>query len=107
MLEHARQHRLGHQKHACDVDAHQPVPLLQRRLQERLDDDCTCVIEEHVWRADRSRNGCDRCIDFGFIGNVSFRKNCRAAGRLNFCDDSASGVLVAIDNADFGTLRRE
>ncbi len=69
--QHVRQHRLGHQEHALDVDVHLLVPVGFRGLQERFHDQDAGMIEQGVDRAKGVRVRSNCCLDRGSIGDVA------------------------------------
>ena len=65
------------------------------------------MIEEHVRRAERRRNGADRRIDLILVGDVGGGKHGRAARAPDLGDDRSPRFLVPVDNADLGAFGRE
>ncbi len=65
------------------------------------------MIEQHIGRAERRGDGCNRRVDLSFVGDVRGRKHSRAARCFDLGYDGTPRLLVAVDNADLGALGRE
>jgi hypothetical protein len=101
------QDRLRHQEHRTHVHRHQHFPFFQRRLEERLDDDRSGMIEKRGDRAIARDNIGNRPVDRGFLGNVDFEENRVAAGRLDCRHRFFSSHGIAVDDGYLGALRGE
>jgi hypothetical protein len=85
----------------------QPVPFLDRRLQERFDDDGAGVVEQHGDRAELFRRPFHCRFDLGFVGDVGDKM----LGDMAACPDCrcgcGGGLAVAVDDRHLGAFSGE
>ena len=101
---HVRDHRLGGEKRAVEVDGEHRLPVGKGEVLDRVDDLDAGIRDEDVDRAPRRDHGGDAGVDLLLVGHVH-RDSHRRAGVIGIDTGSGSfgGFELQVRNGDLGS----
>ena len=104
-VAHARQETLRHQEHAVEIDRHDPPPIGEADLLERLRRDQPGIVHENVAAAKRLADARAELGDAVGVGDIAAQRDGAAARRFDGPQGRVAGLNVGDD--DGGALRGE